>query len=221
MRRWLPALALLCTAHGAQAMTLERRGALLFAGGEVGNDLVRFEQALAGGAVTTVVFNHSPGGDLWTAIRIGRLIADRGLRTVVAGRCLSACAIMFVGGRERRFAAGLAPGEAWLGLHGAHNRDTRQVDPQLQPQIYAFLRQQLGERFDAALMNRALYQMDDAQAMLVVPVPPGGRARPVLHCPGAARTPERCQALPETDALRLGLLTEAAPFTIEPLPARP
>ncbi len=221
MRPLLLALAALLATGNATALTLERRGALLIAGGEVGNDLVRFEQALAGGGVSTVVFTQSPGGDLWTAIRIGRLIADRGLRTVVAGRCLSACAIMFIGGRERRVAAGLAPGEAWLGLHGGHNRDTRQVDPQLQPQIYAFFRQQLGERFDAAVMNRALYDMADAQAMLVVPVPPGGRAKPVMHCPTAQRTPERCQVLPELDALRLGLLTDATPFAIEPLPTRP
>lgn len=221
MRRSVRALALVLglAAGGAAAMTLERRGPLLFAGGEVGNDLVRFEQALSSGAVETVVFGNSPGGDLWTAIRIGRLIADRGLRTVAAGRCLSACAIMFVGGRERRFAAGLGRGEAWLGLHGAHNRETRQVDPQLQPQIWAFFRQQLGDRFDAALMNRALYEMDDAQAMLIVPLPPGAAA--VQHCPSARRTPGSCRTVPGVDALALGLLTDGRPFAIEPPPLRP
>lgn len=213
------ALVALLAAGGAHALTLERRGPTLFAGGEVGNDLVRFEQALAAGRTETVVFTHSPGGDLWTALRIGRLIADRGLRTVVAGRCLSACAIMFAGGRERRFAAGLARGDAWLGLHGAHNRETHQVDPQLQPQIWAFFRQQLGERFDAALMNRALYEMDDAQAMLVVPLPPG--SAPVRHCPTARRTADSCRALPGADALSLGLLTDGRPFALEPPPLRP
>ncbi len=219
MRRCLLALAFALATGGAAALTLERRGPTLFAGGELGNDLVRFEQALAAAPVETVVFTNSPGGDLWTALRIGRLIADRGLRTVAAGRCLSACAIMFVGGRERRFAAGLVRGEAWLGLHGAHNRDTRQVDPQLQPQIWAYFRQQLGERFDAALMNRALYEMDDAQAMLVVPLPPG--SAPVQHCPTARRTADSCRALPGTDALALGLVTDGRPFAIEPPPLRP
>lgn len=209
-------------AGGARALTLERRGALLFAGGELGNDLGAFEQALAAPpAAQAVVFTNSPGGDLWTAIRIGRLIADRGLTTVLAGRCLSACAIMFAGGRERRVAAGVGPGEARLGIHGAHNRETRQVDPQLQPQIYAFFRQQLGERFDAAVMNRALYEMNDAQAMLIVPVAAAGTPRPVQHCPSARREPEHCHTLPGVSALGLGLLTEAAPYPLTPLPLRP
>lgn len=212
------AVLLVVLAAPAAALTLEAEGRFLVASGEVGNDLAAFSQALADRRIDTVVFVNSPGGDLWTGIRIGRLIADRGLSTVAAGRCLSACAIMFVGGRERRFADAFRATPAYLGIHGAHNRDTRQVDPQLQPQIYAFFRQQTGDRFDSAVMNRALYDMDDARAMLVVPDPSRADAT-VVHCRSGSLPRERCTPIPGVDAVSLGLVTAREPVAVT-LPAR-
>lgn len=212
------ATLLVALAAPAPALTLETEGRFLVASGEVGNDLGAFRQALDDHRIDTVVFVNSPGGDLWTGMRIGRLIADRGLATVVAGRCLSACAIMFVGGRERRFADAFRNTPAYLGIHGAHNRDTRQVDPQLQPQIYAFFRQQTGERFHSVVMNRALYDMDDARAMLVVPDPSRADAT-VVHCRSGSLPRERCTPIPGVDAFSLGLVTAREPVAV-PLPAR-
>lgn len=210
--------ALGAIAGPAAALTLESEGRTLVVSGEVGNDLPAFVQALDETKADTVVFVNSPGGDLWTGIRIGRLLADRGLTTVAAGRCLSACAIMFLGGRERRFADSFRATPAYLGLHGAHNRDTRQVDPQLQPQVYAFIRQQTGARFDADVMNRALYDMDDARAMLIVPDPSRADAT-VVHCRSGALPRERCTPIPGADALSLGLVTAREPLAVT-LPAR-
>src|SRR5262245_33403612 len=86
-------------AASAGAMNIEVQGAAIFASGPVVDDTLRFEHALATPGVDTVVFVNSPGGDLWTGLRVGRLIAERGLRTVTAGQCVSACSIMFMGGR--------------------------------------------------------------------------------------------------------------------------
>lgn len=210
--------AAVALAGPAAALTLEAEGRTLVVSGEVGNDLPAFEQALDDTKADTVLFVNSPGGDLWTGMRIGRLIASRGLATVVAGRCLSACAIMFLGGRERRFADAFRTTPAYLGLHGAHNRDTRGVDPQLQPQIYAFVRQQTGARFDAALLNRALYDMDDAGAMLIVPDPSRADST-VVHCRSGTLPRARCTPIAGVDALSLGLVSAREPVAVT-LPAR-
>lgn len=219
MRRALVACVAALLTPPAIAMTLETEGRMLFASGELGNDLPAFEDALANPAIDTIVFVNSPGGDLWTGMRVGRLIASRGLVTAVVGRCLSACAIMFVGGRERRFADALRTAPGFLGVHGAHNRDTRQVDPQLQPQIYAFFRQQLGDRFDSPILNQALYEMDDALAMLIVPDPARADRHGVVHCRSGKLPRERCTPIPGVDALSLGFVTTREPLPVT-LPAR-
>ena len=165
---WMVAILSGVLAASATAMTLEVQGNAVFATGPVVDDLARFEQALATPGVDTVVFVNSPGGDLWTGLRVGRLIAKRGLRTVIAGNCLSACSIMFMGGRERRFADAFPPNLTFIGLHGAHQTDTGRLDPELQPQIYAFYRERMGSSFNAAVVNKALYEMGDSGAMLEV-----------------------------------------------------
>lgn len=152
----------------ATAMTLETQGDTVFATGPVGNDLLAFETHLANPAVKQVVFVNSPGGDLWTGLRVGRLIASKSLRTVAAGNCASSCAVMFMGGQERRFSDALPPNLTWVGIHGAHAKDTKRVDPVLQPQMFAWFKLAMGERFDSAVMNQALYEMDDAGGMLRV-----------------------------------------------------
>ena len=82
------------------AMTLEVEGNLLFASGPVGDDWLKFKEALATPRIDTVVFVNSQGGDLWTGLMVGKFIADSNLKTVTAGYCVSACSIMFMGGKS-------------------------------------------------------------------------------------------------------------------------
>ena len=98
----LVASLLLCLAATVSAMSLEIQGNLVFASGPVVDDLARFRDALDQAGVDTVVFVNSPGGDLWTGLRVGRLITERGINTVIAGYCVSACSIMFMGARSAR-----------------------------------------------------------------------------------------------------------------------
>lgn len=57
----------------------------------------------------------SLGGDGYEAFKIGRLLRDRGISTVVRGNCNSSCALLFLGGSER-----IVPKPYWrLGFHRA------------------------------------------------------------------------------------------------------
>jgi hypothetical protein len=199
--------ALLCAAASSPAMTVETHGSTVFATGRVDNDLRKFEEALDKPGVDTVVFVNSPGGDLWTALRVGRLIAGKDVKTVAAGPCLSACAVMFLGGVERRFADAFAPSRTLIGIHGAHNAETKSLEAQVQPQIFAFFKQRMGERFDATVMNQALYEMRDAGAMLVVPESSRNPKAATRFCPAAQSVPADCTIHKDRTALALGVIT--------------
>nr|WP_315429247.1 rhodanese-like domain-containing protein [uncultured Albidiferax sp.] len=189
-------------------MTLEVQGHQLFATGPVGgDDLLKFNQAFANPAVDTVVLVNSPGGNLWDGLRISKLIADKGYNTVTAGFCNSACAILFMGGKERRFSSAFDPALTYIGIHGAHNMDTGSVQTQANPQIYALLKTAMGEKFNASIVNTALYQMDDRDAVLVVPDNIRNPQASTFHC-NAGQTPRKdCTHYKDTDALSLGVIT--------------
>jgi rhodanese-related sulfurtransferase len=191
----------------SSAMMLEVQGNMLFATGPVGDDLLKFEDAIAKGGITTVVFVNSPGGDLWTGLRVGRLIADKGYNTVIAGSCVSACSIMFMGGKERRFSSALRPAQTLIGIHGAHNTQTKGVDLTQQPQIFAFYKQHMGDKFNAAVMNQALYQMEDAGSLLRVFDPVRSAKTLPYHCVSSQTPRSKCTSFPDTDAQSLGIIT--------------
>jgi len=58
---------------------------------------------------------ESPGGSLSEGIELGREVSDRGLRTVTRYECASACALIFLAGRERV----LVGSRAKIGIHQA------------------------------------------------------------------------------------------------------
>jgi PQQ-dependent catabolism-associated CXXCW motif protein len=208
----------LLTALSAQAMRVEVHGNLIYASGPVGNDVGQFQSAMAIPEVDTVVFVNSPGGDLWTGMQVGRMIADKGLKTVIAGSCVSACSIMFMGGKSRSFSDAFRPALTYIGIHGAHNSDTKTVNAQLQPQIFAFYKQHMGERFNAALMNTALYDMDDAGGLLRIFDAHRTPRQTSYHCRSAQTLRRNCTDFPAVDALNLGIVTSSTLTQLE-LPA--
>lgn len=74
----------------------------------------------------TVIHLSSPGGDLYEGMKLGRLFRKQRIKTVVEGgeMCASACALAFLGGRDRN-------GRPWmsstttshLGFHAFRNGD--------------------------------------------------------------------------------------------------
>lgn len=209
MKRMLMALAGFLIAWATPAMTLVVQGNTVFATGPVAEDYAQFVDALAKPGIERVVLVNSPGGDLWTGMQIGRLIADKGLHTVAAGYCISSCSIMFMGGTTRSFSDAFRPLQTYLGIHGPHKKDTKQVDPQQAGQIYAFFKQQIGQRFNAELINKALYDMEDAGSLMRVFDPVRKPQRVSYHCRSAQSLRKDCTEFKDQDALTLGLVTTA------------
>lgn len=208
--RLLGAFLLMAACGGAvQGMTLEREGQTLFATGPVGDDFDKFKDALDKPGVEQVVFVNSPGGDFWTGMRVGRTIYDKGLKTVTAGYCVSACAIMFMGGKVRSFADAFRPNATFVGIHGPYSQDTKLVLPSLSPQMYAFFKMTMGDHFNASVMNTALYDMDDAGALLRVFDVVRAPKRVTHYCKAAQTQHHDCQKFPDADAMSLGVVTSA------------
>ena len=94
-------------------------GRAIFVNGEIRTgDSDRFERALATApAGVGYVALHSPGGRVVEAIRMGRLVREQELETVVTARgaCVSACPLVLFGGVERHVSE-----SAWVGMHQAY-----------------------------------------------------------------------------------------------------
>ncbi len=204
---WIALLLWVCQAATGHAMVVEAHGNTVYASGPVNDDVRRFEEAFAKGGITTVVFVNSPGGDLYTGLRVGRLIADRGYNTVAAGSCISACSIMFMGGKERRFSDVFRPGQTFVGIHGAHDSATKQIIPVLQPQIYAFYKLNMGDKFNSSVMNQALYDMQDAGSLLRVYDPVRSPKTEPYHCVSSQTPRDKCSVFKGMDASSLGVIT--------------
>ena len=214
---WVVAVLGLLQLAPAQAMLLERVGNDLFAtGAVVGSDFLAFKDAFDKAGVRRVVLVNSPGGDLWAGMQVARMIQSSGATTLASGYCISACSLMFIAGKERFFASGNKPRNTMIGIHGAHDAATKQVNPVLMPQMYALYKSQMGDKFDADAMNQALYKIEDAGGLL--------RAREMQRtktaeqtawfCPMRATPFDKCQQHPGKTALSLGIVTSAETLTV-------
>lgn len=215
---WAAALFLLIQGVAGQSMTLERAGADLFATGPVVDaDFLAFQEAFAQGGINRVVLVNSSGGDLWTGMQVARMIQSAGVQTLASGYCMSACSLLFIAGKERYFASGNKPRNTMIGIHGAHNKETKQVNSQAGPQMYALYKSQIGDKFDADVMNQALYQIEDAGGFLRVRELQRTKATEQVAWFCAARTMsfDKCQQHPGKDALSLGIVTSAATAVVE------
>lgn len=56
--------------------------------------------------LSKVVFEDSPGGSVFTALKFAEIIKMKKLDTVVKGKCYSACAYAFLAGKNRSFDSG-------------------------------------------------------------------------------------------------------------------
>lgn len=70
--------------------------------------------------ITTVVLRQSGGGAAGSMIAIAQEFRERGVTTMVNGRCVSACAVMFMGGVQRTIAPGARPNATFVAFHGVH-----------------------------------------------------------------------------------------------------
>lgn len=114
------------------AMDFSRSGFDIYASGPINSgDSERLLEVLGydDGMSQFYIHMDSNGGDLFEGIKLGRLINQNELETIVDanGSCFSACAIAFLGG-VRRYTTGTEPGRiivwgAHLGFHGFYSKD--------------------------------------------------------------------------------------------------
>ena len=207
-------LALVLGASSAlHAMTLERQGSDLYASGPtVDGDYLAFKKALAESGIQRLILVNAPGGDLWTGMQVARMVQNAQLKTVASGFCMSACSLIFMAGQERAFGTGNLPRNTMIGIHGAHDKDTKRVNPQYMPQMYALYKQQLGDKFDKTVINQALYDISEASGFLRIREVQRNKEadRIPYFCPSSQTALKDCQQHPGKDALSLGIVTQEA-----------
>lgn len=204
-----------------QAMNLERVNNDLYATGPtVDQDFLSFKEAFAKGGIERLILVNGPGGDLWTGMQVARMVQEAKIKTIASGYCMSACSLIFMAGNERAFGTGHLPRVTMVGIHGAHNKDTKQVNHQAMPQMYALYKQQMGEKFDPKVINQALYDIKEASGFL--------RIREIQRTQEKDRTPwfcptgqtpfDQCQQHAGKNAYTLGVVTQTETVELQ-LPA--
>lgn len=207
---WLPGLC--------QAMTLERVNNDLYATGPtVDQDFLSFKEAFAKGGIERLILVNGPGGDLWTGMQVARMVQQAKIKTVVSGSCMSACSLIFMAGQERSFGTGHLPRMTMIGIHGAHNKDTKQVNHMAMPQMYALYKQQMGEKFDAQVINQALYDIKEATGFLRIRELQRNHEndRTPWFCPTGHTRFEQCHQHSGKDAYSLGVVTQTQTDILE------
>jgi PQQ-dependent catabolism-associated CXXCW motif protein len=205
----------------SQAKTLKRVNNDLYATGPtIGEDFLNFKEAFAKGDVQRLILVNGPGGDLWTGMQVARMVQEAKVKTVVSGSCMSACSLIFMGGQERAFGSGHLPRVTMIGIHGAHHEDSKQVNHQAMPQMYALYKQQMGEKFDAQVINQALYDIKDASGFLRIRElqRTQEKDRTPWFCPTGQTPFDQCQQHTGKDAYSLGVVTQTETVDLQ-LPA--
>ena len=172
------------------------------------------------GKIDTIVFHDSPGGHSNTGRDIGHSIRKGGLRTVVDGRCISACANMFLGGKVRQFAKRSAEEDIVLGYHGSYNRETKAVNRKKSGKYFSELSD---GKMDDELIERFIRIEKKSGALLFSH--PSYRASPtdpiVLFCTGdepRKKRAELCERPKDIDALAVGVVTTWDLATVPSIP---
>lgn len=215
--KWLM-LGLVSWVCGVNAMTVQRVGSDVFVSGVIERHDDRLLRAeFARGEVKRLILVNSPGGDLPAGMAMARWLQGQGLTTLVVGQCLSACSLLFMAGQERQYATGVAPHLTVVGIHGPSMPFTGALVPERAREMWDYYQERMGAKFDAQLLNIALYQMQDASGFVLIREMDRNRPRDriTLHCP-TSRTPrEQCAEYAHKDALTLGVVTASSSVVLD------
>lgn len=190
------------------AMTMVREGDTLVMSGKVmPDDLEQFRRQLAEGELRLVVLAESPGGDLRAALWIARKISQLNINTAVMGHCASSCAVIFMGGVERQMMDSPKLARTRLGFHGPHKRSDKSVSERGAETTRAWLRTASQGKFDGELLDRAM-NIQAAEDIMFFYYPREGAPVSTWFCKaGAKPRPSACDAIPDTDLFKAGILT--------------
>jgi len=213
-----PALLAL-VAFNTFAMDVRVAGNQLILSGHInGDEIARMRDVLpANKQIDTVVLKDSPGGDMWTSMRLAEMFQELGFKTAVSGHCMSACVIVFLGGVERMFADGKEGRRTFIAIHtptyatdgGLH---FRQGEPTTQGR--GKLLYWMGQRIkDVELLERGLSNRDPT-GLIYLFDPARSKRRDgitVFQCHGhEKRRVADCEPIAGKDALQAGFITSTA-----------
>lgn len=157
-------------AGDAAAMNYHLQGdRIVLSGGVTYADIVSLPALLAkanaeGRPIREVVLRTSNGGSLAAGEWLQGVIRTAGLNTIVSGHCISSCSIMQSGGVER-YLAGDLPIVDSVEIHAASSGGKVIYTPSARmAKIYSG---NYGGGLDAALLRKALYEVDQPNGLLV------------------------------------------------------
>ncbi len=197
----------------AGAMTMGVRGDQLIASGRiVPDDAARFRTLVAANPnLKTVVLWNSPGGAANANDTITQTIESLGLNTVVTGFCVSACAMIFLAGKDRSFGDLEPLRSTSLGFHASYVDGHLAAERRLAA-LKARVLERTGGKIDPALVDRWLH-IDDERSSIRFQYPSEAAAgtTTTYFCP-RGRFPnagdyKTCEAVRNTSALSAGIVT--------------
>lgn len=214
------AIACLVPLQAALAMDVKVVGDQVIMSGPIdGGELAKLHDVVAdhgSSRVRTVVLRDSPGGDLWTSMRVGEFIRDKGWRTAVSGHCFSGCAIIFLGGVERQFTDDKPVLHTQLALHAAYFaidslRTTKgDISRHATYDVVVWIKKHTGGRMSDSMLERfenlaktEVIVFFDAKRM-----PRSGQTS-VITCSHAKEAGIKCKPIAGTDVFREGIVTSA------------
>lgn len=156
----LLATLILALAAPVQAMTFVRNGDTLILAGRVDPQDVQ-TAVLYGSGLTQVVIHDSPGGNMQAALRIAEVIRSSGASTTVKGLCVSACALIFLGGEQRTITSTGA-----IGLHSSTIDGLRSSNGNRE--MERFINWRTDNKFPSGLLARALSLTGSSSVVLIL-----------------------------------------------------
>ncbi len=205
-------LVAMLTTNPASAMSFVAAPPYLYMGGPVvREDWDTWEEAMIrfDGKIEFIVLHQSGGGDSFAARRIGHDTRKRGLRTVVLGRCSSACANMFLAGVTRQFGESKLTTQTVLGYHGSYNKSTGQLNTRRSGDYFS---QMTGGKMDEAFIERFI-KLENKRGLLrfIHKDQRASETQPLaMLCNGdedRRKRDELCEKLDNVDALAKGVVT--------------
>ena len=139
------------------------------------------------------------------------VIERRGLSTVVAGWCVSACAMLFLAGSSRAFGDLTPPALSSLGFHASYANGNLASAAEALAALKERVIARTGGKIDVSLVDRWLHFTDERNTIRFR-YPVAGEAG-VYFCP-LGRFPNageyaNCTPIPAIDALSQGIITTA------------
>lgn len=217
---WVFATSSLFVCPAGQAMEFRLTGStLVMSGPVVSDDLARLRDALATGMVKLIVLHESPGGDLWNGFQLGERIRSEKLPTAVSGKCNSACGLIFLGGVVRSASDARPLDKTMVGLHGAHNRETKEAMSNQSFKVSYYIRRMTGDKYPAELLDRTVYPQDPRDFIFFFHpklFKPSGKPRGVRECRHQADGKVNCTTVEGVDAISVGVFTEPEVLQLDP-----